>query len=274
MTPSLEQLEECAKIIRGNLPWQGEDRCGDWLDAANFADLFETLSAGITIRIKPSAYGEVWNGQEFVKPKWADEQKAFAEGKTIQARYTNSSVRVFSEWHDILAPTWSENTNIEYRVKPWTLSRHIPGFRELFEGEEWCGSNWTQEMLPEGSRPLLVDEKVVSGERNDEFYSDYGTSASFWCWVRAICRPALSHEKWRTRRPLPKPSPQPLSAEDVPPHYALRLPAWPEGNWMAIHEVNNAGIRISAGAILLWDRLQKEGWLIKRPGETWQPCSK
>lgn len=46
--------------------------------------------------------------------KWAKEIKAWADGATIQYRYTSVS----SKWIHLTAPTWIEHEDIEYRIKP------------------------------------------------------------------------------------------------------------------------------------------------------------
>ena len=45
------------------------------------------------------------------------------------------------------------------RIKPWTLPCHLPGFRALEPGEEWHRNDFTEDMLPEGWRPLMEGER-------------------------------------------------------------------------------------------------------------------
>jgi len=97
----------------------------------------------------------------------------------------------------------------EPAIKPWTLPAPP-------EGQEWHRTDWTEEMLPEGWRPLLKDEPRKAG---DEFPQN---AAPPFMWVEASRPPAIENkakENWchqRTRRPLP-PSPilVPLDVSDI-----------------------------------------------------------
>lgn len=78
------------------------------------------------------------------------------------------------------------------------------------EGREWHKSEgWTQDMLPEGYRPLLDGEKP---EADDQVW-EFGTGP----WVKTDGNERCGrHNHTRTKRPLP-PLPRPWSrAEDVP----------------------------------------------------------
>jgi hypothetical protein len=87
--------------------------------------------------------------------------------------------------------------------EPWKLP-------EPPAGQEWHRTDWTQEMLPEGWRPLLQGEKCKAG---DEWAS--WTSLGLPKWTPA----ALDHISFpsshsRTRRPLPQPA-DPVGIEEV-----------------------------------------------------------
>lgn len=77
--------------------------------------------------------------------------------------------------------------------KPWTIPPPP-------EGQQWHRTDWTEEMLPEGYRPLLLEEKDEIG---DEMFQHRQ-------WV-TVTNPAVhsTAEDWwvphRTRRPLPTP---------------------------------------------------------------------
>jgi len=87
----------------------------------------------------------------------------------------------------------------DYRIKPWTLSRHIPGFRALESGEEWHRNDFTEDMLPEGCRPLLMGESLVP---NDE--GDYGSDGTpMFCIFNGGNTKTFPQYRYRTRRPLP-----------------------------------------------------------------------
>lgn len=79
-------------------------------------------------------------------------------------------------------------TDEQLEPAPWSLSRHIPGFRPLRDGEEWHRTDrWREEWLSRGKRPLLYGEKVESGDevRNIRDTSEWGDVASL-PWIAGV----------------------------------------------------------------------------------------
>jgi len=134
---------------------------------------------------------------------YAELKAAHAAGKVIQC------LGVFGDWAEIDRPVWNL-TPSEYRIKPWTLSRHLPGFRALEPGEKWHRNDFTEEMLPEWWRPLLLGEQSAHGDeamwshKPDEF-----TVQELSC----ITEEENYNLFWRTTRPLP-PTKQELESEE------------------------------------------------------------
>jgi hypothetical protein len=199
----------------------------------------------------------------------ADVKAAHKAGKVIQ--YLD---RMNKEWTDIDSPSWFPSD--QYRVKPWSLTNHLPGFRPLVDGEEWHRQDFAEDMLPEGWRPLLKGET----DREDcEWLSDHGGN---WQKIAEALSSGSANEHWnrrRTRRPLPPlPDPQrelvPLEASDVPPGSVFRLKDDPDG-FDAFAAVNASGVVLAnrLGHRFSWEKMMNQ-WEIKRPGEDWQPCSK
>lgn len=93
---------------------------------------------------------------------------------------------------------------------PWTLPPPPAG-------HAWHRDDWTQEMLPDGWRPLLKGEKAICGEGNDEM----GWLISgkwFWSWQDSRDHiPKCDKYFWRTRRPLPS-----APTEPADPYAELR----------------------------------------------------
>jgi hypothetical protein len=90
----------------------------------------------------------------------------------------------------------------ELTAAPWKLP-------EPPEGMQWHRTDWTQDMLPEGYRPLLLGEYAAINA--DEFAS-YPNGV--WLAVKATGRSVPGQLHTRTRRHLPAPStPQP---EEIP----------------------------------------------------------
>ena len=129
------------------------------------------------------------------KDPYAELKKAHAAGKAIQILMPDGS------WKDCTKEGgpigWIAQPD-EYRVKPWTLSRHLRGFRPLEPGEAWhFADTWVECMLPEGWRPLLVGE---ADQQGDEAFVDDK-------WLRVfndlVTKPDHMTCPRRTRRPLP-----------------------------------------------------------------------
>lgn len=102
-------------------------------------------------------------------------------------------------------------------VKPWKLTREIPGFRPLRDGEEWHRQDFTEEMLPEGWRPLLKGERLQNGDSvwiHTDMQKDSG-GPHWLAWERGeYCTPDGNPTFWRTRRPLPEPA-KPVAWDDT-----------------------------------------------------------
>lgn len=194
--------------------------------------------------------------------------QAFADGEIIQAK---TSGMMASGWTDVVNPTWVLG-GVEYRIKPWefTPTTNLPGFRELRAGEEWHRSDFTEEMLPTGWRPLLLGEIREGG---DQYYSgdkiwtsllEYRDKAGARCsWTR-----------YRTSRPLPEDLPppvrQPLVFDDIPAGSELRS----KTHRFIVQGVTHSGVTGVYGAYG-FERLMNEGFKIKYVrGSSWFNCWK
>lgn len=84
--------------------------------------------------------------------------------------------------------------------QPWSLPAPPPG-------RQWHRTDWTQEMLPEGTRPLLLGEWNDVG---DEILPAQGGHLYGEGWQEAETNYQADENTWhlRTRRPLPEASPQ------------------------------------------------------------------
>lgn len=90
----------------------------------------------------------------------------------------------------------------EYR-KPWKLGRSVNGFT-LADGQEWHRNDFTQDMLPEGWRPLLMGEESNVEER-DSYKPESGCYSWVYTWQYVTEPRVMKADDWRhrTRRPLP-----------------------------------------------------------------------
>lgn len=127
---------------------------------------------------------------------YAELKAAHAAGKVIQTR--SSEDHPWIDWCVFESPLWNDPVE-KYRIKPWTLSHHLPGFRPLEPGEEWQPLEWSEDDLLEGYRPLLVVEFDDKTYDDIERLSAYGWSKGEW---RAVQHEITTH-RFRTRRPLP-----------------------------------------------------------------------
>jgi hypothetical protein len=95
----------------------------------------------------------------------------------------------------------------EYRT-PWTLGRSVNGFT-LGEGQEWHREDFTEDMLPDGWRPLLMGEKdqpddeELDGESWKNTLEIYKEQAGEW-------RTNAADPHSRTRRPIPAAEKKPM----------------------------------------------------------------
>ena len=132
---------------------------------------------------------------------YAELKAAYAAGKVIQ--WCD-----YGHWKDLSLGTddpllWFHPAK-DYRIKPWELSRHIPGFRPLEDSEEWHRNDFTEDMLPDGYRPLLDGERVMHQDQLQDV-----TNQKLWTAQIINDEKGLHYQKWmmdrhfRTTRPLP-----------------------------------------------------------------------
>jgi len=146
---------------------------------------------------------DFFDGRSYVRTHWmpipplpqlpvdpyAELRKAKESGKVIQETSHEG------HWYDSTNPMW--NLPVEYyRIKPWELTRTIPGFRPLEDGEQWHRNDFTEEMLPEGWRPALLNEVF---ERNGD--CDYMNYDGAFEITMGTAYKDCNHT--RTSRPLP-----------------------------------------------------------------------
>lgn len=124
-------------------------------------------------------------------------RKAFMDGK-LQTKGPDSERWI--DWDLSESPRFNCPPE-EYRRKPeWKLP-------EPPEGEQWHRTDWTEDMLPDGYRPLLRGE--VENPEVDTFYYD-GQFYSYPSSDNAGARRSDYHR--RTTRPLPF-KPEPFAVE-------------------------------------------------------------
>lgn len=258
---SPEQFRLAAEIIEKNLEWEytvpdGVIGFSPSASEPHSARLGFSLQHGYEIRIKPP------------QEKWAAEKAAFARGEKVQVGDGHGN------WLDLIPnPTWEAD---EYRIKPWSLTRHIEGFRPLADNEAWHRSDWEKEMLPAGWRPLLDGERYEAGCA--EILMNDG-----WETVNHSAYVVKDNvTRLRTTRPMPPPKKiVPLGPDDVPPGSVFRDndPTRPQDRktWTSPAAVLDDGVflvmRVGSLRKAPWVELMKNQQ-IKRPSEEWLPCSK
>ena len=144
------------------------------------------------------------------------------------------------------------------RLKQW----HLP---DPPEGYEWHRADWTEEMLPDGWRPLLLGEYLTNG---DELVGVRG-------WEPAKGLLGNTASRMRTRRPLPLPKPQlrevQLCADDIKAGDEFLSP---QGYRYSPTKITPNELQLSCGT-WLYAGLIGNGWKIRSIGETeWRKCSK
>ena len=161
----------------------------------------------------------------------------------------------------------------EYR-KPWTLGRSINGFT-LADGQEWHRNDWTEDMLPEGWRPMTKGELML------KFQHEYSSNGKNWV-VQAsdvVCQPCHDSDFIRTRRPLPIVAKLvPLGPEDVKCGDEIRQSHWLQGTSVSVIGKNKDGVWWvnASGDFRLTEYGDiKDGFEISRDGgKNWTACAK
>jgi hypothetical protein len=140
-------------------------------------------------------------------------------------------------------------------------------------GTKWHRDDWTQEMLPEGYRPLLLGEKAENGD--EWLFSGDAYKCSFREPAKA------SDHRTRTRRPMPKPkTKRPLTPDDVPAGCEFRhiqktidrhVPVVIDNDgctFLDFYNPSGEGPRAEVD----WPSLCN-WWQMRRPGDAdWRPC--
>lgn len=110
----------------------------------------------------------------------------------------------------------------QIRLKPWSLPAPP-------EGQQWHRTDWTEEMLEGGYRPLLLWEKYVGG---DEYFCK---GSNVWrvetCHCSEIVRNNDIHR--RTKRPFPQP--------EQPDPYAEFRKAYADGKALQVYVIWRGG---------------------------------
>lgn len=208
--------------------------------------------------------------------------QAHAEKKQVESRSKCFSTAV---WVLDPFPTW--DNNYDYRIAPWKLTNHIEGFRALVDGEKWHRHDFTEEMLPEGYRPLLLGEARKPKDEHLGYISKKWSEFHSWFHEKDIGNSA--DKDWvhvRTRRPLPEiKKPIPLEAKDILPGTVIRNVLWDKKRYVSLLEVFADGVKIYNGlrseAILSYKNLAVD-YMYHHPsfsedenGELiWKPCYK
>jgi hypothetical protein len=173
----------------------------------------------------------------------------------------------------LLSGEWADTTifdpRLPHRRKPkaalWTLADHMRRFFPTWDGATMPlhRTDWTENMLLEGWRPLLKGEAYKNG---DEFKlgSEWRVEANVSSYQTTEC----CYYPTRTRRPLPTPPRMvPLTRADVPLGAVFRalsgsdfLPVQTSDHGITLALHGESGFRG-------WTQLQSMGWLIHRPGD-------
>lgn len=189
------------------------------------------------------------------------------------------------QWTDVLdAGKWSKghtetsllrflhpDENKVVRKKPWTLPAPPPG-------RAWHRTDWQEDMLPEGWRPLLSGETYCKG---DEYFDD-GWSSKGWSTAGDFLAGSLPGFRARTRRPLPVDPPPPvmvpLEAADIIPGTAFRDRRKPTVRWWLAGLCGEFNVNAVGGVFQPAYQELFEHYDMLRPGRDpvsgWEPCQK
>lgn len=163
-----------------------------------------------------------------------------------------------------------EPTTFEAHGKTWTLPAPP-------EGQQWHRTDWTEDMLPEGWRPLLLDEPR---QRGDQFPKNQEPP---FIWAEASGPPAIENkvkENWchhRTRRPLPTPPALiPLDVSDIRAADEFR-PCVGVFQICPLHHADETHVTISekfSHTRLSYPELAANHLRRQHGSDEWKPCTK
>jgi hypothetical protein len=138
-------------------------------------------------------------------------------------------------------------------------------------GQQWHRTDWTQEMLPEGYRPLLLGEPQQDGDEFLRSSNQAWTPVAFGSNQQS--RPVHHH-----RRPLPTTSAQlapveyvQLGPQDVPPGSAVRRVG--ATSWRLALSADEHTLWV-ANEGFPWAYLAKHCEILRPGSKTWEPCKK
>lgn len=227
------------------------------------------------IRIKPESATFEAHGKTWTRHKPGDPMPCDGEAIVdilLRDNTLDSTLKAKNRWWDTGLTSSAQIIGWRYADKPaWKLP-------DPPAGRQWHRTDWTEEMLPEGWRPLLLGEKLQT--QTDEMSPKVPTN---WEVIYGLARDSVNElsDYWffRTRRPLPaEPIMVPLEAADVPPGSVFE--DYDGFGWLTPIAVTKTGVSLPAidNSIVdyTWEDLKAgpHSTRIKRPGQDWQPCSK
>lgn len=182
--------------------WQKDNRCFIERDKFCLGDPYQYFNTYRVASHIPFPDGSYVNGGELVKP-WVPKFKVGDRVQSIHSGLIGIIAHFDFDHKTVATKAHNYYSEGDLELAPWSLTRHITGFRPLRDGEEWFDNGWREELLPEGYRPLLKGELPLPGDEYDLVSHPTGwdtqTGEGF---IVVEGHRGLFH---RTRRPLPEP---------------------------------------------------------------------
>lgn len=268
---------------------------GQWTDLNPILMVqFSPAGAYNNLRIKPDPSQEVargWNPHKLTVARVGEGWRLVDASEGIKQMHSKAWHEATQFWYgefgedwtnlnNETAANWGETDTLRTKLSPEALAAlDKPEWKlpEPPEGKEWHRKYWTQDMLPEGYRPLLLGEREQPDDEHKCPECEWTRSGNDHQDKWLLENECLATETWiphRTRRPLPS-SPENWSRPEHVPGPVCWIERSMNGWPCLVTEVQDKGVVIGSGPgfLLTWEHMKDCLWSPTRAKGSFLPCT-